>query len=107
MQPAFGALRPRPAALTPLAENRRLRVADRLVTLVVERCVGQLALADVCPAVVVCPVGDRVLLPELVLGVPAELRRVGARRRLVAPDSRDPGVEVEQRAIERLDLGDR
>ena len=36
--------------------------------------------------------------------VPAELRRVGARRRLVAADAGDPAVEVEERAVERLDL---
>src|SRR5256885_9136390 len=53
------------------------------------------------------PVGERVRLPELVLGVPAELRSVRAQRRLVATDAGDPGVEIEQRAVERLDLGDR
>ena len=39
--------------------------------------------------------------------VPAELRRVGARRRLVAADPGDPAVEVEERPVERLDLRDR
>ena len=84
-----------------------MRVADRLVALVVQRVVGQPALADVRPAVLVAPVGERIRLPELVLLVPAELRRLRAQRRLVAADPRDPAVEVEQCAVERLDLRDR
>src|SRR5438067_9784849 len=107
MQPAFGPLRAGPAALPALARLGRVPVADRLVALVVERVVGQPALADVRPAVLVGPVGERVRLPELVLGVPAELRRVRAQRRLVAADAGDPGIEVEQRTVEWLDLGDR
>ena len=84
-----------------------MRVADRRVAAVVQRVVGQPALADVRPAVVVAPVGERVRLPQLVRRVPAELRRVRARRRLVAADAGDPGVEAAERPDERLDLGDR
>src|SRR5579884_2603999 len=76
---------------------RRVRVADRRVAAVVERVVRQAALPDVPPAVVVAPVGERVRLPELVHLVPAELRRVRARRRLRAAerlDLRDSEVEV-------------
>jgi hypothetical protein len=72
----------------------------------VELVVRERALLDVGPAVLAAPVGERVRLPELVLLVPAELRSVGARGRLVAADARDPGVEVEQRAVERLELRD-
>ena len=96
-----------PAALAADARDRRVRVADRRVALVVQRVVRQPALADVRPAVVVAPVGERVRLPQLVLRVPAELRRVGACRRLVAADAGDPRVEVEQRAVQRLELRDR
>src|SRR5438477_318138 len=90
MQPAFGSFSAGPTALAALARLGRVRVADRLVALVVERVVRQPALADVRPAVVVGPVGERVRLPELVLGVPAELRRVRAQRRLVAAAAGSP-----------------
>src|SRR3954468_17534436 len=107
MDPAFGALGSRPAAFATLARLGRMRVADRVVALVMQLVVRQVALADVRPAVVVRPVGERVRLPQLVLLVPAELRRIGAGRRLVAADPRDPAVEVEQSAVERLELRDR
>src|SRR4051812_49380962 len=107
VQPAFGPLRAGPAPFAALAWLRGVRVADRLVTLVMQLVVRQGAVADVRPAVVVAPVGERVGLPELVLLVPAELRGIGTQRRLVAADAGDPGVEIEQRAVERLDLGDR
>jgi hypothetical protein len=81
-----------------------VRVADRLVAAVVQLVVRQAPLADVGPAVLVRPVGERVRLPELVRLVPAELRRVRARRRLVAADPGDPAVEVEERAVQRLEL---
>src|SRR3954454_10667661 len=90
-----------PTALPPLTRKRRVRVADRGVALVVQCVVRQLALADVRPTVVVAPGGERVRLPELVLLVPAELRRIGARRRLVAADAADPGVELAEGAHER------
>ena len=99
--------RSRPSGPRALAGLRRVRVADRRVALVVQRVVREAAFADVGPAVLVAPVGERVRLPELVLLVPAELRRVRARRRLVAADAGDPGVEVAERAHQRLDLRDR
>src|SRR5215467_1382569 len=107
MDPALGALRPGPAPLAALAGEGRMRVADRLIAAVVQRVVRQTALADIGPALLVRPVGERVRLPQLVLLVPAQLRRVRARRGLVAADAGDPGVEVEQRTVERLELGDR
>ena len=82
-------------------------VADRLVAAVVQRVVRQPPLTDVRPAVVAAPVGERIRLPQLVRLVPAELRRVRARRRLIAADAGDPAVEAAQRPDERLDLGER
>src|SRR5918994_4063810 len=107
MQAALGAVAVGPAALAAGAREGRVGVPDRGVAAIVQRVVGEPALADVGPAVVVAPVGERVRLPQLVRGVPAELRRVRARRRLVAADAGDPAVEVSERADERLDLGDR
>src|ERR1700759_406799 len=82
-------------------------VADRRVALVVQRVVRERALPDVGPAILVAPVGERVRLPQLVLLVPRELRRVRPGRRLVAPHTGDPRVEVEERARQRLALRDR
>src|SRR5919204_3953788 len=64
-------------------------------------------LADVRPAPLVVPVGERARLPQLVLGIPAELRRLRARRRLVAAQPGDPRVETGERTVQRLDLADR
>src|SRR5207249_1796534 len=94
-------------AFAPGTRERGVRVADRRVAPVVQRVVGKLALADVGPAVVIAPVGERVRLPQLVRSVPAELRRARAGRRLVAADAGDPAVKVEQRLVERGDLRDR
>ncbi len=107
MQAALGSVAAGPAPFSAVARKRRMGVADRGVALVVQSVVGKPALADVGPAVVVAPVGERVRLPELVRRIPAELRRVRTRRRLVATDARDPAVEVSERARERLDLRDR
>src|SRR5436189_3119576 len=107
MDPALRPFRPGPATLAALARLRRVRIPDRGVAPVVELVVRQPALPDVGPAVLAAPVRKRVRLPELVLVVQAELRRLGPRRRLVAADPGDPAVEVEQRAVERLELRDR
>src|SRR2546423_6968381 len=81
--------------------------ADRGVAALVEWVVRQVALLDVVPATGVVPVGEGVRLPELVWLVPAPLRRGCARRRLVAAQAGDPGVEVGERVGERGDLADR
>ena len=107
METTFGPPRARPAALPPRARERRVGVADRGVAAIVEGVVRQAALADVRPAGVIGPVGHRVRLPELVSIVPAELRGVRTRRCLVTADTGDPAVEVHERAVQRLDLGDR
>src|SRR5438093_2537071 len=107
MEAALGAPRARPAALAAGPRDRRMRVPDRGVASVVQGVVRQSALTDVRPAVVIAPVGEWARLPELVCRVPAELRRVRACRRLIAADAGDPAVEVDQRAVQRFDLGDR
>src|SRR4051812_36800231 len=107
VQAALGLRARRPAALAAGAGLRAVRAADRGVAAVVELVVGQVVLPDVVPAALAVPVGERSGLPELVRLVPAHLRGGRARRRLVAPDTRDPGVETAERARERLDLPDR
>src|SRR5262249_39792408 len=107
VEAALGPVGTGPATLPAGPRDRRVRVADRVVPAVVQPVVRQAALADVRTAVLVAPGCERVRLPQLVALVPAELRRVGARRRLIAADPGDPRVEVEQRAVERPDLRDR
>ena len=63
-------------------------------------------IGDVGPHVALAPARERVELPQPVLGVPADLLDVRARRRLLAPHAGDPGVEPAQRAPERRDLAD-
>ena len=98
VQAALGLAGAGPAAFAPRAGDGAVRAADRRVALVVERVVGQVVLGDVAPHVLVRPVRERVELPALVLGVPGELGRAGARRRLVAAQAGDPGVDVGERA---------
>ena len=93
MQTAFDLAGARPAAVAAVAGLRAVGAADRGVATIVERVVRQPALADVGAHPGVVPVGEGVRLPELVRLVPAELRRVGARRRLVAAQAGDPAVE--------------
>src|SRR5262249_20297618 len=107
METAFGLGRAGPAALAARARERAMRAPDGGVAAVVELVVGQVMLVDVVPAALVVPVGERRRLPELVRLVPADLRRVRARRRLVAADARDPRVEPAEGAVERLHLPDR
>src|SRR5204863_6098178 len=95
-----------PTPLAAFSGASRVRVADRVVAAVVQRVVWQPARADVLPAALVAPVGERAHLPELVLLVPTELGCFGPRRRLVAADAGDPGVELAERPHERCDLRD-
>ena len=66
--------------------------------------VGNVVLRDVVPDVLLAPLGERVGLPELVLVVPVELRRLAAARRLIAPHAGHPRVHLRQRLLERLHL---
>src|SRR4051794_34778389 len=86
---------------------RARRAADRRVAAVVERVVGQLALAHVLPDLVLGPLGERVQLDDrAVVVVELDLPDVAARGPLVAPQARDPGVEAGQVARQRLHLPD-
>src|SRR5262249_45704756 len=107
VQAALGLGLPGPPALAARAGQRAVRTADRRVAVVVQLVVRQLALVDIVPAALVVPVGERVRLPQLVRLVPADLGRVGARRRLVATQAGDPRVEIGERTGERLDLAKR
>ena len=96
-----------PAAVAPRARLRAVRAADRGVALVVQRVVRHVVLDDVAPHVGLAPVGERVRLPQPVLGVPRQLGGGRARRRLVAPQTGDPRVHALERAVEGVDLADR
>src|SRR5436309_11483717 len=80
--------------------------ADRAVTRLVERVVGNLVDGDVRPDALLVPVRERVHLPDAVALRPLELRGLGAARRLVAADPGDPGVVRLERGQQRLDLAD-
>src|ERR1700722_6153682 len=66
---ALGLLRARPTALAAGARLGARGAPDRLVALVVQRVVRQVALVDPQPQVLVRPVGQRVVLPQVALGV--------------------------------------
>src|SRR3954471_22794029 len=107
MDAALGLVGADPTSFAAFSGAGRVRVADRVVAAVVQRVVGQPARADVLPAALLAPVGERARLPELVLLVPTELRCVGPRRGLVAAGAGAPGVEPAECAYERCDLRDR
>ena len=64
MKAALGLVRARPAALAPGARLGAGRAADRLIALIVQRVVRQVALVDPPPQILVGPVGERVVLPQ-------------------------------------------
>src|SRR5207237_6506603 len=97
---ALGLVLSGPAAVTAFAGLRAGRAPDRGIAAVVERVVGKVVAVDVAPDVLLAPVDEGVDLPDPALRVPLELRRSGARRRLLATDPRAPGVDVLQRALE-------
>src|SRR5690242_12289334 len=61
VQPALGLVGARPAALAARARLRARRAADRGVALVVQRVIGQLALEDAVPEVLLGPERERVV----------------------------------------------
>src|SRR5581483_1860767 len=102
---------PPPAAVArSLARRQCARArgaADRGVAAVVERVVGDVALAHVLPDLLLGPLGERVELDDrAVVVVDLDLADVRPGRPLVAPQAGDPGVERRQVARERLDLAD-
>src|ERR1700748_1920638 len=104
VQAALGLRQPGPAALAAGAGRRARRAPDRVVALVVQRVVGQVALGDPLTHVLLRPIDERVVLPDPALVVELDRLGVRARRRLLAADAGDPGVRAGQRALERGDL---
>src|SRR3954452_1318374 len=106
MQPALGAVGPRPAALAARAGHGARRAADRAIAGVVQRVIGQVALDDPPPDVVLGPVDERVVLDEVAALVALDRARVAARERArVAAKPAHPRLRAGERPVERLDLG--
>src|SRR2546423_1910469 len=99
--PAAGAL-----LLVSRGRPRAGDAADRTVASLVQGVVRNLVDLDVGPDALLVPVRQRVDLPDAVALGPLQLRRVGAARRLIAPDAGDPGVVRLERREQRLDLAD-
>src|SRR5437763_3187106 len=94
-----------PRRLVGRDRARARRAADRLVTLVVERVVGDLALAHVVPDLLLGPLGERVQLDHgAVIVVDLDLAAVRPRGPLVTAQARDPGVERVQVLRQRAHL---
>src|ERR1700739_1331492 len=105
MQAALGLVGARPATLTAASRLRAGSAADRLVALVVEGVVGQVALVNAPPQVLVGPVGQRVVLPQATLLVAFDQLAVGSGRSLLAADAGDPRGGAVEGVLERRDLG--
>src|SRR3712207_4224004 len=75
VQPALELAGPRPAALAAVPGLRARHAADRRVPAVVQLVVGQAALGDVAPHVLLAPRRERRDLVQAVLGVPPDLGR--------------------------------
>src|SRR6266540_1402546 len=99
--PASGAL-----VLARSDGTRARDAADRRVSAVVQRVVGNLVDVDVGLDALRVPVDERLDLPDAVALRPFDLLRIGAGRALLAADAGDPRVVFGQRALERLDLAD-
>src|ERR687895_2936444 len=110
MNAAFELVRPSPAAGALLLVRPRRPgardAADRTVSDVVQRVVGDVVRGDVVPHGTLVPARERMHLPDAVALRVLQLRRSGPRRRLASPDSRDPSVVRLERADERLHLAD-
>src|SRR3954470_19045721 len=101
VEAALGLVAVGPAALAAAAGQRARHAADRVVALVVQRVVGQRALGDPPPDVLVGPLGERVVLDQPAALVALDLLRVGARLGLVvAPDAADPRLGAVKGAVE-------
>src|SRR3954447_6776080 len=77
VEAALDLVRARPAAVTPVAGVGARLAADRRIAAIVQRVVRQIVREDVVPDVALGPVGERRRLPQPVLGIPAEPRRLG------------------------------
>src|ERR1700686_1683106 len=94
MEAALCLLAACPAALAPAAWQGARRAADRGVALVVQRVVGQPALVDAPPQVLLAPQHQRVVLLDAPGGVRFDRLRVRSRRTLLAADGRDPRLRA-------------
>src|ERR1700719_291954 len=72
---ALGLVEPGPPALPAIARKGARLAADRGVTAIVQRVVGQVVAEDVAPQILFIPVGKRVDLPDAVGLVALELGR--------------------------------
>ena len=108
MQSAFGFRTALPAA-RPMVFTRhhRLRAmcaADTGIIAVMERVIRYFVNMDIGPDVAPRPFGKRIDLHQLKFGVPLDQFRMGSGRRLIPPDSRNPGVEPFEDAGKRFDF---
>src|SRR3954470_4309203 len=100
VQAALDLVGARPASVPAPAGDRAVRAADRVVAAVVQRVVGHVVIGDVAPDVLLGPVGERRALDLARMAlVGPELRSRRARRGLLPPQPRDPGVDLAQRAL--------
>ena len=67
-------------------------------------CTGRSRSTIRAPQVLLGPLDERVELPDPALVVPLDRLGVGPRRRLLAADAGDPGVDAAERALQRGDL---
>src|ERR1022692_2263583 len=108
MDAALGLLRARPAALAARAGLGARCAADRGIALVVQRVIGEIALEDPLPKVLLGPQGKRVVLVDAAtLVVPLDQLRIHARGTLLASDAGDPALRVGQSTLQRRHLRDR
>src|SRR5262249_40792422 len=107
VQAALGLVAARPAALAAGAGLRARGTADRLIALVVERVIREVAVVDAAAEVLLGPLGQRVELPDPALVVELDVLGRGARRALLAAQPGDPGVDAAQRLLQGRDLGGR
>src|SRR5271154_6756248 len=107
MDAALRLVRACPAAFAATTRLRARRAADRLVPLVVEWVIGEVALVDPPPQVLVGPVGERVVLPQAAALVAFDQLSLRSCRTLLTADTGDPTFGAGQRALQGRDLRDR
>src|SRR3954470_19405705 len=96
VQPALDLVGARPAAVAAACGGGAVGAPDRGIALVVQLVVGDVVAGDVVPHVGLAPVRERVGLPQAVLLVPVQLGGVRAAGRLLAPQPRDPCVDLRE-----------
>src|SRR5579875_2662771 len=102
---ALGLVLASPTALAAVAGLGARGAPDRAVAPIVERVIRKVVAVDVAPDVMLRPVRQWIDFPDPAPLVHLQLGRVGARVRLLPTNPGDPGLDVPQRALERLYLG--